>query len=109
MARRQILGEYKKTLSCNVKDYKETEKNNELENLQDLLVQTGKEKDELDIKLSACNLKVHNMVTANETLTQENNYLKVENQKAVKNLNNLDKEYTTKIDHLKKSRRPKGP
>ena len=79
----------------NVKDYKETEKRKELENLQDLLVQTGKEKKYLDIRLSACNLQVYNMVKANETLTQENNYLKVENEKAVKDLNNLDKEYST--------------
>ena len=82
---------------------KEAEQKKELENLQDLLVQTGKEKDNLNIRLSACNLKVHDVVKANETLIQENNHLKVENEKALKNLNDLDKEYTTQISDLKRT------
>ena len=86
-----------------VKDDKETEQKKELENLQDLLVQTGKEKDNLSIRLSACNLKVHDEVKANEALLQENNHLKVENEKALKNLNDLDKEYTTQIKNLKRT------
>ena len=85
-----------------VKDDKEIERKEELEHLQDLLVQTGKEKDEINIRLSACNLKVNNMERANETLTQENILLKVEHEKAVQNLNNLDKDYITQIHDLKR-------
>ena len=86
-----------------VKDLKdEEEKKKELVNLQDLLVQTGKEKEEISTRLSACNLKVLTMERANEALVEENKYLKVENEKAIKNLNNLDKEYITQIQDLKK-------
>ena len=38
----------------------------------------------------------------NEALTEETNYLKAENQTAVKNLNDLDKEYIIQIKDLKK-------
>ena len=84
-------------------DNKEVEKKKELENLQDLLVQTGKEKAEFSIRLSDCNLKVLNLEKTNEALTQENNYLKVENEKAVKNINDLDKEYISQVQDLKRT------
>ena len=78
------------------------EKKKELENLQDLLLQTGKEKDELNVRLSKSNEKGLLLEKANEELTKETNYLKAENQLAVKNLNDLDKEYLTQIRDLKK-------
>ena len=57
------------------------QKKKELENLQDIFVQTGKEKDEVSIRLSDCNLKVLNLEKTNEALTEKNNYLKVENKR----------------------------
>ena len=74
----------------------------ELENLQDLLVQNGKEKEELNIRLSNCNLRCFSLENENTTITQVRNYLKVENEKVVKNMNDLDKEYTTQIKGLKR-------
>ena len=77
------------------------EKKKELENLQDLLVQTGKEKEELGLRLVNCNTKLLTLEKANEKQTQEINYLKVENEKSKNNLNDLDKEHITQIKGLK--------
>ena len=60
-------------------DEEKEEKKKELENLQDLLVQTGKEKEEITTRLSNSNLTVLNLERANEALTQETTYLKAEN------------------------------
>ena len=62
------------------------EKKKELINLKDLLVQTGKDKDELNGRLSKSNEKVLSLEKANEALIKKTNYLKAENQNAVKNL-----------------------
>ena len=69
--------------------------------MQDLLFQTGKDKDELYGRLSKSNKKVLSLEKANEALTEETNYLKAENQTAVKNLNDLDKEYIIQVKGLK--------
>ena len=79
------------------------EKKKELENLQDLLLQTGKEKEELNIRLSNCNIKCLSLEKENATIAQERNYLKVENEKAIRNMNDLDKEYITQIQGLKRN------
>ena len=84
-------------------DEEKDEKKKELENLQDLLVQIGKEKEEITTRLSNSNLTVLNLERANEALTQETTYLKAENEKSNKNLNDLDKEYITQIKDLKRS------
>ena len=57
------------------------EKKKELENLQDLLLQTGKEKEEINMRLSKSNEKSLYLEKTNEALTKEINYLKVEGQK----------------------------
>ena len=74
-----------------------------MENLQDLLLQTGKEKEELNIRLSNCNIKCLSLEKENVTIAQERNYLKVENEKAIRNMNDLDKEYITQIQGLKRN------
>ena len=77
------------------------EKKKELENLQDLLLQTGKEKEEINMRLSKSNEKSLYLEKTNEALTKEINYLKVEGQKSAKNLHDLDKEYTIQLKDLK--------
>ena len=87
----------------NEEDPKEVEeKKKELENLQDLLLQTGKEKEEFNIRLSKSNENVLCLEKANEALTKEINYMKVESQKSDRNLNDLDKEYSLHIRDLRK-------
>ena len=88
----------------NEEDAKEAEeKKKELNNLQNLILQTGKEKEEVIKRLSNANEKVLNLEKTNSELRKETEYLKVENQQSVKNINDLDKEYTTQLKELKRS------
>ena len=77
------------------------ERKKELHNLQDLLVQTGKEKEELSQRLINFNQKILTLEKANEKQTQETNYFKVENENSQKNLHDLDQNHITRIKELK--------
>ena len=79
------------------------EKKKELENLQNLILQTRKEKEEVIKRLSNANEKVLNLKKTNSELRKETEYLKVENQQSFKNMNDLDKEYTIQLKELKRS------
>ena len=73
----------------------------EYKNLQDLLVQTGQEKEEISLRLANSNHKIFDLEKTNNELTQETCNQKVENKKSVKNVNNLDKECNIKMQDMK--------
>ena len=75
----------------------------ELEDLQDLLVQTGKEKEALNEKIEAINIRMYDIEKENCNLKQETKYLKSENEKANGNINKLDNLYQIRVTELKKS------
>ena len=75
----------------------------ELEDLQDLLVQTGKEKEALNERIEAINIRMYDIEKENCNLKQETKYLKSENEKANENINKLDNLYQIRVTELKKS------
>ena len=79
----------------------------ELENLQDILVQTGKDKEELAIKLAEGNKIIQKLEKENSKLDQENKYLKTENQKCIENTQKLDIEYQNQSVNMKKNNEEK--
>ena len=53
-----------------------------MENLQDMLLQTGKDNEDLAIKVAEGNRRMENLEKENSKLEQENRYFKAENEKA---------------------------
>ena len=74
----------------------------EMENLQDLLLKTGKDKEELFKKVTECNRRMQNYENVNSKLEQENQYFKAENRKANEHIEKLHIEHQKEVQNVKK-------
>ena len=64
-----------------------------LENGQDLLLQTGKDKEKLEKKVTECNMRMQNYENENFKLEQENQYFKAENKIANEHIDKVNLEH----------------
>ena len=74
----------------------------EIENLQDLLLQTGKDKEDLIIKVTKGQKRMQNLEKENMKLDQENKYFKSENKKNNEYINKLNLEYQQQMQDITK-------
>ena len=74
----------------NVEDGTITIPREHMENLQDILLQTGKDKEDLVIKLAEGKRRMENLEKENSKLEQENMYFKAENKKSYENITMID-------------------
>ena len=74
----------------------------EIENLQDLLLQTGKDKEDLTKKVIEDQQKMQNLEKKNSKLEQENKYLKAENEKSNKHIQEVDLDYHHQVQDMTK-------
>ena len=87
----------------NVEDGTITIPREHMENLQDILLQTGKDKEDLEIKLAEGKRRMDNLEKENSKLEQENMYFKAENKKSYENITKIDMEYQKQILDMKKN------
>ena len=64
-----------------------------LENGQDLLLQTGKDKEKLEKKVTECNMRMQNYENENFKLEQENQCFKAENKIANEHIEKVNLEH----------------
>ena len=79
----------------------------EIENLQDMLVETGKETEDLIKKVTEGNRRMENLEKENSKLEQENRYFKVDNNKANEHINKLNIEYQQQVLDMSKKYKEK--
>jgi hypothetical protein len=74
----------------------------EIENLQDLLLQTGKDKEDLTKKVIEDQQKMQNLEKKNSKLEQENKYLKAESENSNKHIQKIDLDYHHQVQDMTK-------